>query len=310
MSFVVAAVASAGAGLVGAFTQANAAENAAYGQSQAALGAQRLSQSQFDQNRLDQMPWLQAGGAGVTTLAQLLGLGGMKSREQILKELTTAATERGTPAGGGYTYGDGSRGGLATRLRQGVTPESLAMEADKLYGSQQANTANAPLLQTFKPGDLVNEPGYQFGLGEDNKTIERAAKARGTYMAAATVKELLRYGQDYAGTKYNDAYNRFNQDQSNIYNRLAGISGTGQSSAQSVGGMGMANAQNVGNLMTGAANARGAAGMAGANAWSNALTGGANAGMQGAMLSSLFKPGGTPGYNSTGMYGGTGGLNW
>jgi hypothetical protein len=85
------------------------------------------------------------------------------------------------------------------------------------------------------------------------------------------VKELLRYGQDYAGTKYNDAFNRDLTNRTTTYNLLSGTSGGGQVSANTLAGAGQASAMNIGNLVTSGANARGAAGIASANAYGNAF---------------------------------------
>jgi len=131
--------------------------------------------------------------------------------------------------------------------------------------------SSGALTRPFSPGDLVNEPGYQFGLTQGNKAIENAARARGMYMSPATVKELLRYGQDYAGTRYQDAFNRDLTNRTTTFNMLSGASGGGQTAANTLNAAGQASATNIGNLMTAGANARGAAGIAGANAWGNAF---------------------------------------
>lgn len=118
----------------------------------------------------------------------------------------------------------------------------------------------------FKGEYLVNEPGYAFRLAEGNKAIENAARARGTYMGPSTVKELLRYGQDYASGEYQNAYNRDLTNKTTKFNMLSGASGTGQTAANTLATTGANTANNIGQLVTGAANARGAATIAGGNA--------------------------------------------
>src|SRR3990167_5094830 len=153
---------------------------------------------------------------------------------------------------------------------------------------------------TLTPEQVMEQsPGYQFRLGQGEQAIDRAAGAQGMRRSGATLKALTRFGQDYASNEFG-----------NIYNLLAGISGTGQQTGAQLGGFGAQNAGTIGNLMTGAANARGAAGIAGANAWQNALNTGVNAYGQQSFMNRLFPQGGsTGGMSSTPYYGSYGGGN-
>lgn len=69
-------------------------------------------------------------------------------------------------------------------------------------------------LQAF--GALVDgsffqqDPGYQFRLNEGNKAINAAMSARGGANSGAALKELTRYGQDFASNEYQNAWNRQN----------------------------------------------------------------------------------------------------
>lgn len=145
---------------------------------------------------------------------------------------------------------------------------SAPAAASDFYGS---------LRKPFTAESLAQEPGYQFGLSQGEKAIERAARARGLSDSGATLKALLRYGQDYAGTKYMDAFNRDLLSKRSIYNMLAGITGTGQTSTEQVAQAGQASAANIANLLGQQGNAR-AAGIVGANnAWTNALNQGLGA---------------------------------
>lgn len=109
-------------------------------------------------------------------------------------------------------------------------------------------------------GALEMDPGYQFRMDEGQKAIERSAAARGNQLSGATMKALTRFGQDYASNEYG-----------NVVNRLAGLSGTGQTTANQMGMYGANMAGNVGNLYTQSANA-GAAGRVGSgNAFRGAI---------------------------------------
>lgn len=145
--------------------------------------------------------------------------------------------------------------------------------------------------KTFGASDYQQDPGYAFRMAEGQKALERSAAARGGLQSGGTLKALDRYSQDYASNEYGKAYDRFNNDQTQRFNRLSSIAGLGQTANSQLGQAGQNYAGQYGNNLTGAANASGAAGIAGANA----LAGG---------LSSLGK-GALEGYAAS-----TGGQNW
>ena len=83
--------------------------------------------------------------------------------------------------------------------------------------------------------------------------------------------QTKRFNQDLASNEYGNAYNRFTQNQSNAFNRLSGLSGTGQAATQQIGQYGGNMANNVGNLYTQQGNAQAAGQVGSANAWNNAI---------------------------------------
>lgn len=127
------------------------------------------------------------------------------------------------------------------------------------------------MLTPFSAEGMTEDPGYQFGLSEGNKAIERNMKARGMYNSGAALKGLQRFNQDYAGTKFNEAFNRDQINKNQIYNMLAGVSGSGQTSAGQVASMGMQSANNIGNYMLQGGNAKASGIVGGANAMIGAL---------------------------------------
>ena len=281
------AAATIGAILLGANMQANAAENAAHDQSQAALAGTGESARQFNVARNDQMPWLTAGSAGIGELQQLLGLGGIKTRDQIYKELFDKASLPGTSASlngaGYYKYADGTTGYTPKKT---LTPKELAAinaQADQQFSGQHADPAGSPLLRQYSMQDWENDPVRQimgnFALDQGTKAINARAAANGNWDSGGTLKALDRYATDYGAQRAGESYNRFTQNQANVYNRLAGIAGTGQTSAQQLGNMGMNYAGQVSNNFMNAANARGAAGVAEANAYGGALNNGLQSGL-------------------------------
>ena len=163
-------------------------------------------------------------------------------------------------------------------------------------------------LQDYDPtptaASVMAEPGYQFGLTQGRDILEGSAAARGGLYSGRALRELTQYGNDYATTRYGDAWNREQANFGNRWGRLAGLAGVGQSATQQVSaaGQNMANAAsgmygqnaaasnaaigtnaqnqqsilmgtagNVGNIWQNNANAQAAARMQQGNIWANGL---------------------------------------
>lgn len=196
-----------------------------------------------------------------------------------------------------------------------------ALKADPSYGSLMRAYRNGEEF-SFTGKDLASDPGYQFGLDQGTQGIQRGQAARGNFLSGAAMKELDRFNQDYAGTKFNDAFSRnlntwntnlgaYNQNRGALYDMLSGVSRTGQNSAAQVGTSNIASANSIGNAMMGAGNAQAAGSVASSNALQNGLNQGLNAFRQSydsngaAGWNSLLSGGQTPyGANPTSVSGG------
>lgn len=67
----------------------------------------------------------------------------------------------------------------------------------------------APAPYVAPTGEEVkNDPGYAFGLKEGEGALQNSAIARRFANTGSTLKDILKYGTDYATTKYNDAVAR------------------------------------------------------------------------------------------------------
>jgi hypothetical protein len=82
--------------------------------------------------------------------------------------------------------------------------------------------------RSFSLADFVKDPGYDFRQQQGQRGVEASAAARGGALSGGALKALARYNQDYASGEYGAAYNRFNNDMTTRYNRLAGLAQTGQ----------------------------------------------------------------------------------
>ena len=123
--------------------------------------------------------------------------------------------------------------------------------------------------QTYTGQDIYSDPSYQFRLQQGQDAIQSSAAARGGLLSGATLKALQNYGQESASQEYGNAYNRFNADQTNRYNRLSNLVGIGQNAAAQVGNAGAQTAQAVANNTMAGANSIAAGQVGSANAWSN-----------------------------------------
>lgn len=286
------AIASIAGGLLGS----DSASDAAAGQAQATREVNDLQRYIYDNNvRLNQ-PAIDAGNLGRNKLLQLLGLGGTpggapaQSRDQLRQSLVAKFTTPGamTPTYegvGSEESGQGWANGI--RIPTGFAPGASTIDETGLQAAIDAEMARGgidsqsgdygSLMKAFTGADLENEPGYQFGMAEGQKAIDRRAASGGGYFSGAALKAAQRFGQDYAGTKFGEAFNRDTANKTNTFNRLSSLTGGGQTAANQVGAAGQGYANQVGNNLTANANAQGSAGIAGANAWNDAINGGVNA---------------------------------
>jgi hypothetical protein len=121
------------------------------------------------------------------------------------------------------------------------------------------------LLKTYTGQNLQDDPGYQFRMDQGRKALERQLAASNKYLTPQASKALMQYGQDYGSQEYNAGYNRYVNDQNNIFNRLAGISGVGQAQAGQVAAAGQNYGNQVGQNNMGLANVQMSAQQANAN---------------------------------------------
>jgi len=107
---------------------------------------------------------------------------------------------------------------------------------------RQANTmmqnslSSGQLGKSFTPGDLTQDPGYQFRLAQGEQALGRKQSAGGNYYSGEALKEAQQFGQGLADQTYADAYNRDLARQQNLYNILSGQQSQGQGAATNYGG--------------------------------------------------------------------------
>jgi hypothetical protein len=130
-------------------------------------------------------------------------------------------------------------------------------------------TPNGYFNQTYTGQDIYSDPSYQFRLQQGQNAIQSSAAAQGGLLSGATLKALQNYGQESASQEYSNAYNRFNADQTNRYNRLSNLVGVGQNAAAQVGNAGAQTSQAIANNTMAGANSIAAGQIGSANAWTD-----------------------------------------
>lgn len=115
-----------------------------------------------------------------------------------------------------------------------------------------------PHFQPTTGADLLADPGYQFRMEQSQKALERSAAAKGTLFTGGTGKALQALRQELGSQEFGAADQRrfrdwstaydknlgeyrmghdiFKGNQTDAYNRLAGIAGFGQTSGNPLGG--------------------------------------------------------------------------
>jgi hypothetical protein len=119
------------------------------------------------------------------------------------------------------------------------------------------------LAKNFGMSDFKADPGYAFRMREGLKAVDRQAAARGGLISGGALKAAQNYGQDLASQEYQNAYNRYQTNRTNLLNPLQSLAGAGQTSANTIGNA----AAGYGSE---GSNALGGAGTAQANAIQNA----------------------------------------
>lgn len=247
------------ASVAGSMLMSDSAGSASSAQAGATNSATAEQRRQYDLTRADNAPWLQSGTAANQTLAMLLGL-----QPNGAGSLTDPGPAPIRPSGKPRTPDE--RQYVEWQAKKDAFDAQAARPADPRFGD---------LTKKFTLADFWDDPitkaSYQQGLDQGTKALTNMAGARGNLNSGATLKALTRFGTDYTGNQAADSRSRFVGDQDNIYNRLAGISGTGQVAAQGIASAGQNSANNISNLLTSQGNARGAAAIAQGNAWGGGL---------------------------------------
>ena len=242
-----------GAGGEGALSAGEFAANAGVG----APGAsgQGMLQQLMSATGLSEKQLTGLGSAAISSLASLYGANRIGKAASTAANIGTGAADRASQLQ--QNQYDQTRADLAP-YRTAGTNALAQLTAGTAPGGQ--------FTKSFGMSDFEQDPGYGFRMSEGLKALDRTAAARGGLLSGATLKGAQRYGQDLGSQEYQNAFNRYQTNRSNLINPLQSLAGVGQTSTNQGIAAGSNYATNVGNLGMGAAANQANAGLTAAQA--------------------------------------------
>ena len=201
-----------------------------------------------------------AGAAGTAVIGQLLG---------------------GSQQAAGYQAGYGTDMLMFNTInsqeqpfiQSGTTALNALMGGLGLGGNTNGTgMLSGQLTAGFSPTDFTNnlDPGYGFQLQTGAQAVRNADTPAQGALSGSALKDLMLFNSGMASTGYQNAFNRWNTTQNNIFSRLNGIAGLGQNAASNVGTAGTTLGTNAASMQAGAGTATGAATVGASNALSGA----------------------------------------
>jgi hypothetical protein len=185
-----------------------------------------------------------------------------------------------------------------------ISREDLAPYRETGYTALKDITQRMPLFTSQFGEDQMAQyldPSMEFRRKLGEQTTARMLNVGGGAISGNTLRGLEDYGQNLASTEYGNAFNRFQNERTNIYNTLANIAGMGQGAVNTgvTAGQNFAGQQTA--LLTGQAAAQAAGGVGAANAYSGALGNVGNMAFLNSLMRPPVAPPGTTGTTGTAM---------
>jgi hypothetical protein len=183
-----------------------------------------------------------------------------------------------------------------------IAREDLAPYRETGYTALKDIGERMPLFTSqFGPDQFEQylDPSMEFRRKLGEQSTARMANVGGGALSGNTLRALTDYGQGLASTEYGNAFNRFQDERTNIYNTLANIAGMGQGAVNT----GVNRGQSFAGQMTGLTTGQGAALAGGQIGAANAIGGAAqNMGNMAYLQSLMQPPGANPAVTPAGGY--------
>jgi hypothetical protein len=297
--------------VIGGLIQGDAARDAASTQADATNRAIGEQSRQYNLQRYDTQPYRNAGTAGLASLRQRLGLGGptaaldsIDENDPAFKSLYDAAVndfDQAHQQRFGMSIWDpradaSSRDAQLQRYKDTVKQQVLSQRPQTQQPEQSPEFGD--INKKFSLSDFWNDPvtqaSYKSGLDLGTTALRNAAPLTTGLDSGAALKELTKFGTDYTGQKAGESYNRFTNDQGTAFNRLAALTGIGQTAVGQVNAAGTNAGNNISSLISSQGNANAAARIGQANAVRAALGSISNWWNQNQMLNKVLGSRGAP----------------
>ncbi len=142
------------------------------------------------------------------------------------------------------------------------------------YAADNTGLPTGFLTQLFGPEQFKAgmDPGYAWRLQQGAQGVANTAAAGSGSLSGPALKALMEYNQGAASQEFGNAFNRFQTQQGNIFQRLTSMTALGQNAAANVGNNAMAAGGQIGANIVGAGNAAAAGQIGAANAYGGALS--------------------------------------
>ena len=256
----------------GALISSDASKSAANTQASALQSGQQITSNEFNTITQQEQPFLQGGYGALNQLNYLMGTGPNTYGAQ--------ASSPNAQVGPGYTSGGGSGGSNGIWGPGGARLQSWVggSSAPTATAGQGATTGTQPAaggygsLNAPFTADMMKQysPAYQFQLQQGGQGVLNQDSMNQGAESGAAMKDLMGYNQNLANTAFNNAFNQYQTQQGNTYDRLMGMTSLGQNAAANLGSQGTALAGNQATL----AASQGASQAAGQIGSANAIAGG------------------------------------
>lgn len=199
----------------------------------------------------------------VNSVADVFGFGPASKQSKAVKEAASTSAEA-------------SR--YATDLQKAMFDKQIELQQPWQQAGVNALTkmqaGEYALPESFKydPNSMYQDPGYAFRMEEGMNALNRSMAAKGLGVSGANVKGALRYGQNLGSQEFGAAYGRAMDEYNSRlnrantgYNRLAALSGVGQTATDKIGSAASNYGTNASNIAMGNAATQGNALMARGN---------------------------------------------
>jgi len=206
----------------------------------------------------------------------------IKTAQDVNPQITTAAQNAGAGVSTSSGLAADAVQNAAKDAGTGVTTAAgdanSRLDSYSGAGSTAADQLKAGLAEggdfnrNFTAADFQSDPGYQFRLQQGIAAMQRSGAAAGGALGGSAAKDLMSFNSGLAAQDYQNAFQRFQDQNASRYSRLFGTAGLGETAATTqgnntlgaakyAGDTGLSGTTTAGNFRVGGAQYAGDAGM-------------------------------------------------